>query len=110
MDNSSDLGKFTVHGQLVLELNLSGRLTPDDAENWSRSIGNALSPTLKKLLEETQDGSGARQIEVLCSGRIWRPDGQAALSSYTLQLSPMSQSGWHEIEARRTAWHSFYDC
>lgn len=110
MDNSANLGKFAVHGQFVLDLNLSGRLSPDDAKVLGQQLADAFSPSLAKLLEETSDLGGTREIQVLCSGGVWGRDGQAPLSRHSVQLSPMSQSGWHEIEARRTAWHSFYDC
>lgn len=98
MDNTSDFGKFAVHGHFVLDLDLSGRLSPDDATSLGQSVGNAFSASLAKLFKETSEFTGRREISVLCSGRVRRPDGTPALSSNSVQLSPMSQSGWHEIE------------
>lgn len=109
MDDQTDLGKFTVHGQFVLDLNLCERLSSDDAASLGRLVADSLSPTLAKLFEETAQFTGTREIQVLCSGGIWRPDGEAALSRHSVQLSPMSQSGWHEIEALRVGW-GVYDC
>lgn len=98
MDNKIDLGEFTVHGQFVLDLDVSGRLSPDDATALGQSIANAFSPSLAKLFEETSQFAGRREISVLCSGRIRRPDGAPALSCHSVQLPAVSQSGWHEIE------------
>lgn len=110
MDHSADFGKFTVHGQFVLDLDVSGQLSADDATALGRSCADSFSASLAKLFEETAQFSGRREISVLCSGRIRRSDGTPALSYNSVQLPALSASGWHEIEARRTAWHAFYDC
>lgn len=98
MDNKIDSGKFTVHGQFILDLDVSGRLSADDAATLGQSLANAFSPSLAKLFKETAEFTGRREISVLCSGRIRRSDGAPPLSCHSVQLPPLSQSGWHEIE------------
>lgn len=98
MDDKIDLGEFTVHGQFILDLNLSGRLSADDAKALGQSLADAFSPSLAKLLKETSDLSGRREISVLCSGRVRRSNGAAPLPSYSVQCPALSASGWHEAE------------
>lgn len=102
MDITFDFGKFTVHGQFLLDTDLQQSLTPDDAEACGRRLADALAPTLARLFEEGSRSRIPAAIEVLCSGRIRRHFPSPTLSCDLVQLSSMSPFGRHEIEAGAT--------
>lgn len=107
MDEQNDTGKPSVHGQFILDIDLSGRLSTDDAQALGQSIANSLAQAFAVILEATTDGALAVKGEVLCGWRVWGSDESAPLPSDPLRVPALSPSGGYSLTPVGIRWHDW---
>lgn len=91
-DQTEDRGP-SVHGQFILDVNLSGQLPANDAEAFGRAVAYSLAKSLTELFEKAPHLPCSLKGTVLCGWRVWGPDGEAALSCDYIQLSHVPTRG-----------------
>lgn len=107
MDQSNDTGGSSVHGQFILDVDLSGCLSAAHAEDLGQQLANALARALTEFLKEAPDFDLAVKGQVLCGWRVWGRDETPPLPSYSLRLPGVQTHGGYALTPVGIRWHDW---